>query len=200
MKYFAALALLGITALFLANDFFTAGKNKLAAMVNLHPLTEPQIIQQGKRSVLMAQVYSTFPFNHKHLLAINAGAEQGVVVGMPVTTEGNLLLGQIVEVSNQQALVQTIFDNDWTLPVRVGPTLRDALLVGGQNPRLTLIDKNDVVQKGDIVISARKEFPYGMSVGEVGEVNNLVAHSFQEAELVFPYTMRDLREVAVILK
>ncbi len=200
MKYFAALALLGITALFLANDFLTAGKNKLAAMVNLRPLTEPQIIQQGKRSVLMAQVYSTFPFNHKHLLAINAGADQGVVVGMPVTAEGNLLLGQIVEVSERQALAQTIFDNNWTLPVRVGPTLRDALLVGGQNPRLTLIDKNDVVQKGDIVISAKKEFPYGMSVGEVGEVNNLVARSFQEAELVLPYTMRDLREVAVILK
>ena len=86
------------------------------------------------------------------------------------------------------------------MPVRVGPSLRDALLIGGQNPRLTLIDKNDLVQKGDQVISAKKEFPYGISIGEVGEVNNLVAHSFQEAELVLPYTMRDLREVAVILK
>ena len=96
MKYFAAIALLGITAIFLANDFLTAGKNKLAAAINLRPLTESQVTQQGKRTVLIAPVFSTFPFNHKHLLAINSGAEQGIAVGMPVTADGNLLLGQIL--------------------------------------------------------------------------------------------------------
>ncbi len=200
MKYLSAIALLGITAVFLANDFLTAGKNELVSIVNLRPFEEPQLARQGSRSVLLAQIYSTFPFNHKHLLAINAGAEQGLAVGMPVTADGNSLVGRIIEVSERQSLVQTIFDGNWTLPVRVGPSLHDALLVGGQSPRLTLLDKKDVVQVGDKVISAKKEFPYGMSIGEVSAVNNLVAQSFQEAELSLPYTIRGLREVAVILQ
>lgn len=200
MKYFSALALLAITAIFLANDVFTSGKSNLAEIINLRPLSDPQVVQQGRRSVLIAPVYSTFPFNQKHLLAINAGASDGLSPGMAVTVDGNYLIGRILEVSEKQSLVQTIFDSDWTLPVRVGAMSYDALLVGGQNPRLTLIDKNDLLQTGDPVFSAQKEFPYGLPVGEVGVVNNLVARSFQEAELTLSYTIRSLREVAVILK
>lgn len=199
-KYVSALILLGITAFFLVNNFFTASKNSLASLVSLQPLSKPELVKQGTRSGLSASVYSSFPLNHKHLIAINAGATDGVRVGMPVTLEGNILVGQIIEVSDSQSLVRTIFDKDWSLPARIGTAQHDALLVGGQDPKLTLIDKDQQINVGDVVVSAKKDFPYGLKVGEVAEVRDLVAHSFKEASLLFPYNFKDLRKVVVLLK
>ncbi|MDO8466903.1 MAG: rod shape-determining protein MreC [bacterium] len=199
-RFISALILIGIAAFFLVNNFFTGFKNNLASLVGLRPLSQPELVQQGKRIGLSALVYSSFPLNYKHLIAINAGATHGVRVGMPVTLEGNILIGQIIEVSEDQSLVRTIFDKDWSLPVRIGVMEHDALLVGGQDPKLTLIDKDQEINIGDQVISAKKDLPYGLKVGEVAEVNNLVAHSFKEAGLIFPYNSKDLRSVVVLLK
>lgn len=200
MKYVSALILIGITAFFLVNNFFTASKNSLAGLVSLQPLPEPELVKQGSRSGLSASVYSSFPMNHKHLLAINAGGVDGVRPGMPVTLEGNILVGQVIEVSENQSLVRTIFDKDWSLPVRIGSAEHDALLAGGQDPKLTLIDKDQEINVGDLVISAKKDIPYGLKVGEIAEVHDLVAHSFKEAGLLFPYNSKDLRKVVVLLK
>lgn len=199
-KFISAIILIGITVFFLLNNLFSGTKNNLVELINLRPLAKPEIIQQGKRSVLVAKVYSTFPFNNKNLIAINAGSIDGVAIGMPVSLEGNILIGQIIEVSERQSIVRTIFDKDWSIPVRVGVAQYDALLVGSQNPRLTLIDKTNNVSIGDQVISAKRDLPYGMKVGEVSQVNDLVASSFKEASLVLPYDPKDLREVAIFIK
>lgn len=199
-KYVSALILIGITAFFLVNSLFSGTKNNLVELVNLHPLAKPVLVQQGKRSVLVAKVYSTFPFNNKDLLAINAGSTDGVAVGMPVSLEGNILVGQIIEVSETQSIVRTIFDKDWSLSVRVGANQYDALLVGSQNPRLTLIDRTHLINVGDEVISAKKDLPYGLKIGGVSQVNDLVASSFKEADLILPYNPKDLREVVIFIK
>ncbi len=199
-KYISALILLGITAFFLVNNFFTSGKNNLVALVSLRPLAKAELVKQGSRSALMAEVYSSYPFNYKHLLAVNAGSADGVAAGMPVTLEGNILIGQIIEVSESQSLVRTIFDKDWSLPVRIGPTERDALMVGGQNPKLTLIDKKAEINAGDAVVSAKKDLPYGLKLGEIAVVRELASSSFKEADLVFPYNPKDLRKVAILIK
>src|SRR3989338_3875494 len=163
-RYISALILIGITALFLVNNFFTAFKNSLVSLVSLRPLSRPELVKQGSRSGISVSVYSSFPLNHKHIIAINAGGDDGVGVGMPVTLEGNILIGQVIEVSESQSLARTIFDKDWSLPVRIGTEEHDALLVGGQDPRLTLIDKNQEINSGDLVVSAKKDLPYGLKV------------------------------------
>ncbi len=199
-KFVSALILIGITAFFLVNNFLIASKNNLVEMVSLRPLAKAELVQQGRRSALVAQVYSTYPLNYKNLLSINAGLADGVTVGMPVTAEGNILIGQIIEVSGSQSLVRTIFDKDWSLPVRIGAAEKDALLVGGQNPRLTLIDKNAEIHSGDVVVSAKKDLPYGLKVGEVAVVQQSVSSSFKEAGLIFSYDTKDLRKVSILIK
>lgn len=199
-KYISAIILLGITAFFLVNNFLTSTKNNLVALVNLRPLARPELVKQGGRSAVVAEVYSSFPFNYKHLLAVNAGSASGVAVGMPVTLEGNILIGQVIEVSDDQSLVRTIFDKDWSLPVRIGVAERDALLVGGQNPKLTLIDRKVEINEGDAVVSAKKDLPYGLKIGEISAVRDLITTSFKEADLIFPYDPKDLRKVAILIK
>lgn len=200
MKFFAPALLIGITVVFLAGNFFTGAKNQLASLITLGPLAESSLVRQNGRQAVVAQIYSTFPFNHKHLLTLNAGSEDGVEVGAPVTLEGNILLGQIIEVSARQSVARTIFDKEWSLSARIGVNYADALLVGGQNPRLTLIDKSDPVLEGETIFSAQKDFPYGLKIGTVKAVRDLVAHSFKEAEIELPYSIKTLREVAVLVK
>ncbi len=199
-RYVSALILIGITAFFLVNNFLTASKNNLVAMVSLRPLAKAELVKQGSRSAISASVFSSYPLNYKNLLSINAGLADGVTVGMPVTLEGNILIGQIIEVSESQSLVRTVFDKDWSLPVRIGAAERDALLVGGQNPKLTLIDKNAEIHPGDVVVSAKKDLPYGLKVGEIATVAESVSSSFKEASLIFSYDTKDLRKVLILIK
>ncbi len=159
MKIFAPLLLIGITVVFLASNFFTGTKDQLAALITLEPLVKSSLVRQNGRQAVVAQIYSTFPFNHKNLLTLNAGSDDGVVVGAPVTLDGNILLGQIVEVSSGQSVARTIFDREWSLSARIGSNYVDALLIGGQNPRLTLIDKDDEILEVEIIFSAQKDFP-----------------------------------------
>lgn len=168
-------------------------------MIRLQSFDKPELIEGAKRKVLIAQVYSTYPFSNKNLLSINAGASDGVSVGSVVTVDGNMLLGQVIEVSKSQSIVQTIFDKTWSLPVRIGISRYDGLLVGGQNPRITLIDKIKQIDQGDKVVAAKKEFPYGMEIGSIGSVRGDSAHSFIEADLELPYLPNDIKEVAILL-
>ncbi len=148
----------------------------------------------------MAKIYSTYPFNLRNLLTINAGAKNGVRVGMPATIDGKLLLGRVIEVLEDKSIIQTIFDRDFSLPVRAGEKEINALLVGGQIPRLSLIDKSSNIEEGNGVFSAGQDFPYGMAIGAVGAISGSFANSLLEADLEVPYRISDLREAAILIK
>jgi len=147
---------------------------------------------------LVAKVFSTYPFNIKNQITINAGGKQGIKKMMAVTVEGNLLLGYISEVFDEYSIVQTIFDPSWQLPVRIGKEEVDGLFQGGSEPKLVLIAKEKAIQVGDIAYSASQEFPYGLKIGEILEIKENAAGVFKEAVLKIPFNINELREVMVI--
>lgn len=200
MKYAWLLFLLGIISLNAFNHIVISPKSGLANLIQLSAPENPQIIKINNREALIAKVYSTYPFNHRNFLTVNAGSENGVRVGMPVAVDGALLLGQVMEVWEDKSLIQTIFDRDFSLPVRSGPKEADALLVGGQTPKLSLIEEKSDVNENDPVYSAGKDFPYRMAIGKVGPVAAVANNSLREASLVLPYRVSDLREVAILIK
>lgn len=200
MKYLWLLSLILILGLSLFNNFLVSPKAQLASLIKLEPISRPVIVKQDGREVLVAQIYSTYPFNHRNLLTINAGTEDGVAAGMPITADGNFLLGQVVEVSEKTSVARTIFDQDFSFSVRLGTNKTDALLAGGQTPKLTLLEKAAEIQEGDPVYSAGTGIPYGLKIGLVGAIKNLSAGSFKEAELQLPYQINNLREVAILIR
>jgi len=147
---------------------------------------------------LVAKVFSTYPFNIKNQITINAGGKQGIKKMMAVTVGGNLLLGYISEVFDEYSIVQTIFDPSWQLPVRIGKEEVDGLFQGGSEPKLVLIAKEKAIQVGDIAYSASQEFPYGLKIGEILEIKENAAGVFKEAVLKIPFNINELREVMVI--
>lgn len=147
----------------------------------------------------VVQVYSTYPFNFRHLLTVDRGADSDFKVNMPVLVKGGLLLGQIHQVSPKYSVVKTIFDPNWEMPVKIGAGGVDGLLTGGPNPSISLIDKKRNLQIGDSVYSSGAGFPYGIAVGSIGKLFSSEGELFKKAELALPYQRDSLSELLVIL-
>jgi cell shape-determining protein MreC len=154
--------------------------------------------RQVSQKHLSAKIYSSYPFNNRHEIVLAAGVHDGVAVGMPVTVGGNVLLGQIKEVFENHSVVRTIFDQDWKLAVRIGDGRAESLLVGGQDPKLSLLDKQKSLPVLASVYVAAPGFPYGLLVGKVESIKDSQSGVWREAGLSIPYNLTDLREVVVL--
>ncbi len=166
----------------------------LRAELAVNALTAPILLPSDRR-VLLARVYSAYPFNDRGFLNINVGSLHGVQEKVPVTVGGNLLFGVVDQVFKDYSIVRTMYDPEWKLPVKLGARHVDALLKGGREPRLTLIVRGKPVTESDAIYSASRDFPYGLAIGEVGELQSGQADTFDEAPVVFPYELTEVNEV-----
>ena len=155
-------------------------------------------LQNKNNNFISAKVFSTYPFNIKNKITIDAGEKQGVKKNMVVVLGENILVGQILEVFENYSVVQTIFDPNWQLPARIGQEEINGLFQGGGEPKVTLIEKNKPFQVNDAVYSASQEFPYGLKIGEVVEIKESSAGVFKEAILKMLFNVNELREVNII--
>jgi cell shape-determining protein MreC len=144
-----------------------------------------------------AEVYSNYPFNDKGLLVITAGTRSGLKPKMAVVADG-LLIGRIEEVHEYLSLVKTIFDSSFELSVKIGATGVNSLFKGGPNPQVSLISKDIDVKPGAGVISANKDLPYGLPVGEIADIHDESGEIWRTASLRIPYDPENLGAVSVI--
>ena len=160
----------------------------------------PYLLQTENHDYLVAKIYSTYPFNNRGLFTINAGFKNGVKTGLAVTFEKHILIGQITEVYENYSLVRSIFDGGWELPVKIDSDNIDALLVGGREPKLTLIVKGEEIKPGQPVYAAGRDFPYGLKIGEINEVFTDLGKTFEEGTVSFAYEIGTLTEIAVLIR
>jgi cell shape-determining protein MreC len=152
---------------------------------------------------VLAPVHARYPFNFKHELTVGAGRLRNVAAGDAVlvpaqeSSAAAVFVGTVVKIFDDQAVVKTIFDPEFRLPVRIGPRGIDALLTGGAEPRLTLIAKSAPVVGGESVYAAGTDAPYGLAIGSLRELAPAKDQLFQEATVSFPYDPGDIRVVAV---
>jgi rod shape-determining protein MreC len=163
-------------------------------------LAELQTVQseipQVPQGYLRAMVYSRYPMNFRNEILVNAGANEGIAVGKAVLF-GNIFIGKVTEVFSDSALVQTVFDGDFKMPVRVGRSGYDALLVGGARPKAGSISKKASLTDGDVVVTADSNFPYGLPVGVVRDVSISADNLFEEASIGFSYDINGIQTVLI---
>ncbi len=145
------------------------------------------------------KVYSTYPFNNPRQIAISAGAGR-VKVGDVITANGTLFVGRVSQVFSDYSIVDTIFDSEMKIEVRVGTKEADALFTGGNNPTLTLLSNNAGVVPGDIVFTAQKDYFYGLEVGRVKTLVNTLGDPVKRAEIEPSLNLKDLRDVEIHVK
>ena len=149
-------------------------------------------------NVITAATYSSYPFSSKDTLIIAAGELAGVKPKMAVTANG-LLIGRVTQVSKDASIVQTVFDRNFEMPVRLGDGRFDALLKGGASPVVSLIPREAEVKIGAGVYSASAELPLGIPLGELGEIEGSDGEVWEAATLRIPYDIYGLKFVSVIV-
>ncbi len=155
-------------------------------------------ISSGHSEGISAKVFSLYPFNTKQRIYIDKGAEDGVKKGDGVVVSDALLVGEVSQVFARTSEVMTLFDAQFSLPVRIGKDEVDALFEGGVSPRLSLIDKSKTIYQNDLIISADRSFPYGLSVGYIGTISEDSSGAFLTSSVFIPYNVNDLRNVVVL--
>lgn len=149
---------------------------------------------------LVTKIYSTYPFNDKHIFTIAAGANQELAESMPALAAKNIFLGKITKVFNNYSEVKSIFSPDWQMPVKIGEKGIDGLLIGGPNPKVTMIVNDKEISIGEDVYSTGKDFPYGLKIGKVRSVQVGASSFFKEALIDLPYDFNNLQEIWIYLK
>lgn len=149
--------------------------------------------EAGRIPRIEANIFSTYPFNMKDTISIDRGSDDGVAGAMVATVADSILLGQVIGVDKHSAVIRTIFDPNWQLPVRIGPDNINGLFEGGNDPRVVLVERS--VKTGDGVFSAAKEFPMGIKIGEIKEIKEDAGGIFKEATVRTPYAMNELQTV-----
>jgi rod shape-determining protein MreC len=153
-------------------------------------------LPQNPENDIRAMVYSNYPFGFMNELLVNAGVNTGVTVGKAVTFQG-VFIGTISQVFPDSAIVQTVFDPNFKMPVRIGSHGFDGLLVGGAYPKATSIAKDSAVMTGDMVYTAGPGVPYNLPIGTVAATTTSPDSLFQEGTLQFIYDINDLQTVLI---
>lgn len=144
-----------------------------------------------------ATVLSTYPLNAKSAITLNLGSVEGVKNGAAVTLGTRILVGRITGVFAHTSVAKTVYDPEWQLPVRIGMREIDGLLVGGADPKVTLIPKSKPIAAGDVVYSASSDVPYGLEIGVIRSISQDAGGAFQYAQMDVAFSVNDLRIVGI---
>jgi cell shape-determining protein MreC len=153
-------------------------------------------IPQNPQNQIRAMVYVQYPFGFKNELLVNAGSNQSVVIGKAVTFQG-IFIGTVTGVFPDSAVVQTIFDPAFKMPVRIGAQSYDALVVGGADPKATSIAKDAEIVSGDVIYTAAAGLPYGLPVGVINATSTSGDNLFEEASVNFGYDINAIQSVLI---
>ncbi len=170
------------------NEALLAEIATLQSVVSEIPKTSPDYIR--------AMVYSRYPLSFRSEVLVNAGSDQGVAIGKAVVFQG-IFIGTVEKVFADSALIETVFDANFKMPVRLGSKSYDGLLTGGAYPRVVSIAKNAPLAVGDIAYTAAPGIPYGLPVGIVQATSTSADDLFIEAPLGFAYDMNAVDTVLI---
>jgi rod shape-determining protein MreC len=173
----------------------TAENEALKAQLAELQLVSTQLPSQPANDI-RAMVYSRYPFNFKNEFLVNAGTDQGVRQGAAVIFQG-VLIGKVEQTSSETAVVETVFDNDIKIPVRIGSSGYDGLLQGGAYPTVGSITNDASLTTGDIVYSAAQGLPYDLPIGTVAATSTSADSLFQTATLNFSYDLNNIETVFI---
>lgn len=149
------------------------------------------------RDGIVAAVAASYPFGFKKDLVVRAGSSRGVEAGMSVFF-GDFLIGQIDSVFFAESRVRTIFDPQWRSVVTIGTEGADALLIGGNTPSLTLINKNAIVTSTEAIYFSGAGSAFGAPMGTVRSVWYASDKLSQEADIQIPYDIGLIDAVTIV--
>jgi rod shape-determining protein MreC len=149
----------------------------------LSPLGAEVVDRETYEESSSGDVIGTDTNPYLRYVTINVGAQQGVEVGMPVVSNGAVLVGRILEVAPRTSQVQLLSDSNSAVAALL-QTSRASGLVSGQvdgTLHLDYISQDEEVSIGDMVLTSGLggTLPKGLVIGQVAEVQDVDYELFQ---------------------
>lgn len=149
-----------------------------------------------------ANVFLREPSNARQSIAIDRGAQDGLVEGMVVLTRQGSLIGTVTRVLDDVAWVTLITDPTSAVSARVQASRVEGVVVGEPDGslRIEFVERTADVKQGDLVITAGigGNYPPGELIGRVVEVDRAAQELFQGVRVEPLASLRRLEAVLVL--
>lgn len=170
---------------------------------------ENRILQKMLRLPSVATPFLAVPvlgyeLGERTHVIIGKGSNDGITVGEAVVTPEGVLIGEILAVHTATAVVRTIIDPDakFSGAILAQGSLVSGVIEGvhGVGLHLTLIPRQDLLQVGDLVVTAGEEVgvPRGIPVGTVAVISETPGIPLKEAILTPLASFHNLVMLAVV--
>lgn len=136
-------------------------------------------------------------------LLINQGAKDGLLRGMPVVTQEQVLLGKITEVYDKFSRLTLISNKESSFDAEI-PDKEIVGVIKGKGRlkiQLDLISQDQAVKEGDLVVSTSFGgiYPQGLLVGLIKEIKKSDIKPFYEIEVAPFFDIKKIKSVLIIL-
>lgn len=140
---------------------------------------------------------------NQNLLIIDVGDNKKIQTGQAVVVNDGIIIGKVLKVNSDSAIVRLLIDNQSKLAVAVGSTQQiSGLLTGllGLGMNLSFIPQEQEMKKGDMVVTnnLNDQIPAGLAVGTVEEIEFSNEELFKTASVSTLLDYSTLSLVAVI--
>lgn len=172
-----------------------------AARINDALRSQLNFAQSNNYKLTEASIISQDPTNYKQFLTIDRGSSSGIQKGMVAVTQG-LLVGRVTETTPSTAKVYLITDYNSAVPVIDQQTRASGLVRGerGFGLVLEMVPQTEQLKSGDSIITSGfgGDYPKGLVVGTIGDVNQRPSDVYQSAEIRPAVDFRKLESVFII--
>lgn len=178
-------------------------KNKILEEENVELKKQVNFVQHTTYKTITASVIGRNADSIEKTIIINAGQNQGVKVGLPVTVGDGILIGRITKVEDELSVVRLLSDNQSKILATLLNKERSLGVVEagfGTSVRMGFIPRNEVVMIGDQIVTSGQEvgIPKGLLIGKVVSIENEAYQPFQQAVLEPTVNLEKLIDVTII--
>jgi rod shape-determining protein MreC len=123
--------------------------------------------------------------DEQDMLSLDKGSDQGILEGMPVIDQQNILFGKIFKVYKNFSKIMLISNKNSAVSVKVGQTYGILRGKGKLNVFLDLVPIDEDLSRDDVLFTSALEdnFPKNLLVGAVGQVIKNDQDPYQQAEV-----------------
>ncbi len=164
---------------------------------------ELDFIREKKVNLVVASVVGRQILNRSTLI-IDRGSRHGIEIGQAATVGGGIVIGKIVEVSEQKATILLLTDPRSQLAVTPATVNGTNGLVVGQTGNSLLLDyvpQTTPLAENDLIVTSGLEdkIPSGLLVAKIGSIISRENDVFKQARLVIPIQYDAVENISVII-
>jgi rod shape-determining protein MreC len=158
--------------------------------------------KRREKPPIVAHVLARSPEAGTHTITIDRGADDGLMVDMPVIVGGGIVVGKIFKLERATSIALLLTDTR----SRIGASTHNAAKTQGivQGKRglsleMRLIPQNEEILRDDLVVTSGIEpmVPRGLVIGHIEAIESQERDPFKTASIVSPVAYDDLDIVAV---